>query len=206
MPDKKSPQRRILIAMDGSLYSRRALEWYSEFLDRPGDYLVFVYVAEPPPVGVGDGIGMIRSAELFQKRLEAMVERARQMATLLDEKCVQLGISRPYKFVECFASNVGAAIISLAEQESVSLILMGNRGANSLRRTFLGSVSSYVLHHSSIAVIIAPLKPEPRNSLASTDTSWTASTGSQLSIATLSADDSIDDDGAIASTANARAC
>ena len=35
---------------------------------------------------------------------------------------------------------------------------MGTRGLGKIRRTFLGSVSNYVLHHAHIPVIIVPKK------------------------------------------------
>ena len=54
--------------------------------------------------------------------------------------------------------NPGQAIIRLAEAEHVDMIVMGTRGLDALRRTLLGSVSDYVVRHSSVPVIICPLK------------------------------------------------
>ena len=52
----------------------------------------------------------------------------------------------------------GEAIIEAAHSEGANLIVMGSRGLNALRRTFVGSVSDYVLHHSDIPVTIVPPK------------------------------------------------
>lgn len=46
------------------------------------------------------------------------------------------------------------AIISKAEEISASLIVMGSRGLGTIRRTILGSVSEFILHHSHIPVMI----------------------------------------------------
>jgi len=60
--------------------------------------------------------------------------------------------------VRCESSckNAGQAIIGAAEAEKAQLIVMGTRGLDAIRRTFLGSVSDYVIHHSKIPVLICP--------------------------------------------------
>jgi len=60
--------------------------------------------------------------------------------------------------VRCESSckNAGQGIIGVAEAEKAQLIVMGTRGLDAIRRTFLGSVSDYVIHHSKIPVLICP--------------------------------------------------
>lgn len=50
----------------------------------------------------------------------------------------------------------GETIHGIAEQEKVSVIVMGGRGLSTLRRTLLGGVSDYVIKHSQIPVIFVP--------------------------------------------------
>ena len=50
----------------------------------------------------------------------------------------------------------GEAIVQKAEENGASLIVMGSRGLNAIRRTFTGSVSDYVLHHANIPVLVVP--------------------------------------------------
>lgn len=50
--------------------------------------------------------------------------------------------------------NPGQAIITYASAHDIDLIIMGNRGFSRLKQLFLGSVSQYVLLHSSIPVLI----------------------------------------------------
>ena len=52
--------------------------------------------------------------------------------------------------------NPGEGIITTAEKERADLIVMGTRGLSTLRRTVLGSVSDYVLHHTKIPVAVVP--------------------------------------------------
>ena len=61
-----------------------------------------------------------------------------------------------YKVVGEHTKNAGEGIILYAKQHSAHTIVMGTRGLDTIRRTFLGSTSDYVIHHSSIPVIVVP--------------------------------------------------
>ena len=52
--------------------------------------------------------------------------------------------------------SVGHVICEIAKDNSASAIVIGARGLGALRRTFLGSVSDYVVHHSHIPTIVVP--------------------------------------------------
>ena len=53
-------------------------------------------------------------------------------------------------------------ICKRAKEQNVDLIVMGTRGLGAIRRTILGSVSDYVLHHSECPVsVIPPAPPAP---------------------------------------------
>lgn len=48
----------------------------------------------------------------------------------------------------------GEAIVEAAIEENADLILVGTRGLSKMRRTFLGSVSDYCVHHSPVPVLV----------------------------------------------------
>ncbi|XP_074619981.1 universal stress protein in QAH/OAS sulfhydrylase 3'region-like isoform X5 [Acropora palmata] len=50
----------------------------------------------------------------------------------------------------------GEVICQAANQEKADHIVMGSRGLGTVRRTLLGSVSDYMLHHSCIPVSVVP--------------------------------------------------
>ena len=50
----------------------------------------------------------------------------------------------------------GEVICKLAKDVNANLIVMGSRGMGTLRRTLLGSVSDYCVHHAHIPVAIVP--------------------------------------------------
>ncbi len=48
----------------------------------------------------------------------------------------------------------GSVITRAAEEEDAGMIIMGTRGMGTVRRTILGSVSDYVVHHSHCPVVV----------------------------------------------------
>ena len=48
----------------------------------------------------------------------------------------------------------GEAIVAVGQKEKAVLIVCGTRGMGKLRRTFLGSVSDYVVHHAHCPVLV----------------------------------------------------
>ena len=52
----------------------------------------------------------------------------------------------------------GETICAIAMENKADAIVMGSRGLGVLRRTFLGSVSDYVLHHAHVSVTVVPSK------------------------------------------------
>uniref|UniRef100_A0A1I8G1J2 Usp domain-containing protein n=1 Tax=Macrostomum lignano TaxID=282301 RepID=A0A1I8G1J2_9PLAT len=120
--DEQAVQNRsILIAIDRSRHSERALRWYASKIHSNEDRVVFVNVTEPPDLALGFGMAGAAVAEIYTKAVEETVEAAKRLAVNAD------------------------------------LIILGSRGVGVLRRTFLGSVSDYVLHHSRrSAVLVVP--------------------------------------------------
>ena len=48
----------------------------------------------------------------------------------------------------------GHVITDVATSEKANMIVMGTRGLGTIRRTILGSVSDYVVHHSHCPVVV----------------------------------------------------
>ncbi|ESO89874.1 hypothetical protein LOTGIDRAFT_164562 [Lottia gigantea] len=52
------------------------------------------------------------------------------------------------------AKNAGEGIVKAIEEENADLAVVGCRGMGKIRRTFMGSVSDYVVHHSHVPVLV----------------------------------------------------
>ena len=50
----------------------------------------------------------------------------------------------------------GEVICGIVKDENVDMVIMGTRGQGLIRRTILGSVSDYVVHHAHIPVGVVP--------------------------------------------------
>ena len=48
----------------------------------------------------------------------------------------------------------GEVIVKIADEEKATMIVMGTRGLGKVRRTIMGSVSDYVVHHAHCPVIV----------------------------------------------------
>lgn len=58
--------------------------------------------------------------------------------------------------VKLSGGKPGEAICQTIKESEIDLVVMGSRGLGAIRRTFVGSVSDYVLHHSHVPTIICP--------------------------------------------------
>ena len=50
--------------------------------------------------------------------------------------------------------KVGESLVEAAKEEHAAMIIVGTRGMGKVRRTFLGSVSDYCVHHSHVPVLV----------------------------------------------------
>ena len=58
------------------------------------------------------------------------------------------------EFVEAAAEKPGHAIVEKAQELDATFIVTGTRGMGKIRRTILGSVSDFVVHHAHCPVLV----------------------------------------------------
>ena len=91
----------------------------------------------------------------WRAEVEATIEELKQLLAKFEEYCDEKKLARR---AILHSGPPGQGLCELAKDNSAHLVVIGSRGLNKIRRTFLGSVSEYVLRHSHCAVTIVPPK------------------------------------------------
>jgi nucleotide-binding universal stress UspA family protein len=138
----------IVVGVDGSDGSRRALRWAADEAAARGDDLTLVYVWDRPqayaPLGLGAyPIDAEPIQEAAQSVLDGFVEEARELAPDV-----------PVKGLLVEGPPAGAL---LDAARSADLLVVGSRGLGGFRSLLLGSVSHQVVQHAPCPVVIVPL-------------------------------------------------
>ena len=148
-------KRTVLIPIDTSEHSRRAFRWYIKNMKQDNDFVVFVHVVEP--VYTTPAVGILEPSPIFHDFTHMMNEAIAEGKRLGHEfmnETKTAGIT-PKAFIHV-DTKPGAALVKSAKDYKANVIVIGNRGCGTLRRTFLGSVSDHVLHHAHIPVVVVP--------------------------------------------------
>ncbi|XP_066936414.1 universal stress protein Slr1101-like [Clytia hemisphaerica] len=147
-----------LVCIDSSKHSKRALEWYFDNQHRDGDQVGLVHVFVPPDLpAFGIYAGGMAPINMYQETLQAGIEDSKKIVEEYKAYCLSKGVSPKY-FVQSLNDSIGHTICDIAKQNKAKMMVLGQRGLGAIRRTFLGSVSDYVIHHAHIPVLIVPPK------------------------------------------------
>jgi nucleotide-binding universal stress UspA family protein len=139
----------ILIAIDGSNQAEVAFDYYCANLHSENNQLLLVHIAEPPVLPVG-------TDTVTRESWEQMMDAEHQRIKDLEDKFGFMMETRKMsgRIIAVFSNKPGDTICKVAVRENASLVVLGTRGLGVVRRTLLGSVSTYVLHHAHCPVCI----------------------------------------------------
>jgi nucleotide-binding universal stress UspA family protein len=140
--------KSILIPVDGSAYSMKAIEIGKE-LAKAFDSKVFILSVVTPELKVSSGRGSnMYSSILMEELKECSVK-------ILDEAKKQfLGMANPVESVSVLG-NVADEIVRFADENKIELVVMGSHGLGALKnRLMTGSVTTRVLHHIDVPVLV----------------------------------------------------
>ncbi|KAF6773775.1 hypothetical protein AHF37_06191 [Paragonimus kellicotti] len=156
-PEASENSRKVMIPLDGSSHSVRAMNWYFKELKKQSDHMVFVNVLEPVQHSAPMRLAIDSGSSFVHNDIRVsaeLLEEAKQICRDAMHEATNHGMkAQSFLYVD---TKPGAALIQAADELKASVIVMGNRGMGVIRRTILGSVSDYVLHHSHMPVVIVP--------------------------------------------------
>lgn len=137
----------IVVGIDGSGHSRRALTWALKE-GAAHQVPVTVVTVHSPAVGY---LGTVSYPED-----QVLTQRARDAARKEADKVIdQLGQPAPPQ-VNILAVTGSAAQELLTAARNADLLVVGSRGAGGFSRLMMGSISSQVAHHAQCPVVIVP--------------------------------------------------
>ncbi|KAL3307427.1 hypothetical protein Ciccas_014057 [Cichlidogyrus casuarinus] len=152
-----SKHRKVLIAVDASEHSRWSFDWYLDHIMRPDDHVHFYHVFEAPslpPISMSNLTNI--PTEEWGNRLQEKIQSIAMMEQDYQTDCQRKQLK--CSFINENRDHTGESICEEAVKCNATLILVGSRGLGALKRTILGSVSDYVLHHSKVPVLMVPPK------------------------------------------------
>ncbi|XP_035824299.1 universal stress protein YxiE [Aplysia californica] len=143
----------VMIAMDGSEHSFYAFDWYMDFLNKPGDHLLVVHCPDyksllRTPVMSTDG-------SVVSHMVQQSEEEVNRIVIQIKDRLRKSGVSARLMRL---TGDAGHAIVKAADENKANLIITGSRGLGTVRRTLVGSVSNYVLHHAHCPVLVCQRK------------------------------------------------
>lgn len=154
----------ILVAYDGSDYSKQALE-KAIYLARQDQYAILNIInVIDPNISLADSAKIyqqlskealkgdfVSSGLVYQQMLNAMRVQASDIMDDMKKEMEDLPNEMNTFVLE---GNPREIIIDFAKQKQVNLIIMGSRGLNALEELFLGSVSNHVVQNATCPVLI----------------------------------------------------
>ena len=134
--------KKILVPVDGSKYSEKALQRAVEVAERFDSKIILIYVVEKSaPLNLLDRSEYLKIIRKFGKKT---LDKAKSY--LLEHEIRSESILKE--------GNIVNEIGKVAKKEKCSLIIVGNKGLGAITRLLLGSVSSKLAHTSRCSVLI----------------------------------------------------
>lgn len=144
-----SEARVVCIAVDGSEHSEKAFNWYKDQIYRNGDHLVVVHSHELHPPALPHAI----ATEEWKKEVLKHEQYIKDLEENFKTKCEAMKVSAK---IIIQSGHPGDHVCKTAQKEGAAFIVVGSRGMGTIRRTILGSVSDYIIHHAHVPVILVP--------------------------------------------------
>jgi nucleotide-binding universal stress UspA family protein len=146
--------KRFLVAIDGSEGSDAAIDQALELAHSLGAQVTFAFVRKPPRSLLG--------FPYYERLLSAELAKARATIDAALSKAAGKIDARG----EVLEGDAVDEILTFADNSGADLIVMGSRGHGAFAGALLGSVSSGVVQHANVPVLVAKQRPGRRQKAA----------------------------------------
>jgi len=148
---------RVLVAVDGSIASRRAIETLRSLFDLSGADICLMHVTETPWVHLGLNEDWETYDDEEKEQTEAGAfekELVREGETVLEQARELLHVNRSVVSTITDEGDPADLILSEAERGQYDLVVIGATGTRDLKHTMLGSVSAKVTWNAPCSVLM----------------------------------------------------
>lgn len=137
--------KNILVAIDGSEQSNKAIDYALELVKTYQSRLELLHVYSYPRFILGEAFvtppaNIVKELQEYSKQV---IDEANQKVESIPEANVTIEQGHPAK-----------TIIGFAKENNCDLIIIGSRGLGAISEFVLGSVSHNVVQHSDIPVLV----------------------------------------------------
>jgi nucleotide-binding universal stress UspA family protein len=136
--------RKILVPIDGSPNSVRGLEKAIEFARSDNSSIILLHIVTLPPVHV---LGHSKD-----KVKMSLAKKAQHFLQDAEDRCLNQNISFTTKII--YGYDPAYDIEQFVKKSKYDMVVIGAKGKSSLKRLFLGSVSSYLVQTLKIPVTV----------------------------------------------------
>ncbi len=146
-PRQRARIRTVLLATDLTPVSQAATVQAIDLAGALGARLLVVNVIDLGERPGGEAAPLARAGRVDRQR----AERERPLMAVIDEARTR-GVDAAFLL---WTGEPGHSIVAAADAEGADLVIVGTRGLDRAGRFLLGSVSDYVVYHSSCPVLVA---------------------------------------------------
>jgi len=139
---------RILVAVDGSAFSDRALTYATDIAKKYAAKLIILHVVLRRFYAVTPSEAGVLATTVYVKELEA---EGKEIIKRADDYARNSAVNYECKLVQGVPAD---EIVKVGQTEKVDLIVVGSRGLTEVRAFLQGSVSDKVSHHAKCPTLV----------------------------------------------------
>jgi len=143
----------ILVAVDGSACSGRAVERAAELAERIGGSIILLHCHRVPAELEGIARHYATGVE-YERSIRAQLEA--ESRAMLHDLAAGLRARGLDIAMESRAGEAGPTIVAAGTELAAAWVFVGTRGRTAVKRLLLGSVATYVVHHADRPVVVVP--------------------------------------------------